>query len=120
MTAQKKPAARRKRPLKPSRGLSRAASERLELLQPSLEAAVPLRIHELRKSSFEMRQRMAADAAQVVAEKGDLIMFKEPKEKRSTREARKSAFNALVTGLAIGAFQPGGVTAFGLHFEMRR
>jgi len=81
-------------------------------LGPALEAAVPLWIAELAGSTFEERARRAHRCAQVVAEKGDLILY------RSRRPGGTAeSFNALAEGLACAAFQPGGVTAFGSHWE---
>jgi len=51
--------------------------------------------------------------AGVVAGQGDLVLY------RSKRPGvTAEAFNRLAEGLACLAFQPGGVTAFGLHFEV--
>lgn len=106
-------------PKDPLSGLSDSARRKAEHIRLLLEAAVPLRIYELRRTSPEMRQRMAHDAAQEIAEKGDLILFKVPKEKKSTRRDRQNAISALITGIACGAYQPGGIRPFGLHFEVK-
>ncbi len=95
-------------------GLVDSASAKLETLRLGLEFAVPLRIEELRQYTFEQRGILAEEAAQIVSEKGDVILH------RSKRKGEtKAAFNALVTGLACLAFQPGGVRQFGLHFEVK-
>ena len=84
------------------------------LLQTALSAAVPLWIEELRGLSWEELQARAKVAAQHVAEHGDLILFRSEKRGESAK-----AFNKLAEGIAILAFAPGGVTAFGLHFEAK-
>lgn len=89
-------------------------SVELETLTMALELAVPLRIGELRRYTFEQRTILAEEAAQIVSEKGDVILH------RSKRKGKTAAaFNALVTGLACLAFQPGGVRQFGLHFKVK-
>jgi hypothetical protein len=84
------------------------------LLKIALSAAVPLWIQELKNKPCDELQAMAADAAQIVASKGDLIMFRSKKKGESA-----AAFNALAKGIAVLAFAPGGVTTFGLHFEAK-
>jgi hypothetical protein len=82
------------------------------LLKASLSAAVPLWIMELREKSWTEIQRIAAECSQIVAENGDLLMFKSKKKAESA-----AVFNALAKGTACLAFCPGGVTFLGLHFE---
>lgn len=82
------------------------------LLVTSLQAAVPLWILQLRDVPFEDKQRRAQECAQIVAEKGDVIMFKGGK-----RGETAAAFNALAEGIAILSFAPGGVTVFGQHWD---
>lgn len=84
------------------------------LLKIALSAAVPLQIAELRGKPWSELQERAAAAAQVVASKGDLILFKSQK-----RGETAAAFNKLAEGIAICAFAPGGVKIFGLHFEAK-
>jgi hypothetical protein len=81
-----------------------------DLLPIALQAAVPLWIGRVREMTPGQRQARAAELAQVIAERGDSILF------RGKRGESAAAFNALAEGLAIGAFQPGGVTAFGSHW----
>lgn len=87
-------------------------------LAPALEAAVPLRMMELRALGEVARGRLiaawAAEAAEQVAHHGDLLMFRGKKAGESAR-----VFNALAKGLAAAAFVPGGVTFAGIHFEER-
>lgn len=82
------------------------------LLPAALSVSVPLYIHELSKQSWPERQRIARECAEIVATKGDVILFKSKKG-----EETKRAFNALAQGIACLAYAPGGVRIFGLHFE---
>jgi hypothetical protein len=93
----------------PGRAADRAAPP---ALLPALALAVPLRIEELRLTSFEERAALARAAAQEIAEHGDNVLFSGPR-----RGDSEKAFAALVTGLAVGAHQPGGVRFAGLHWE---
>lgn len=86
-----------------------------ELLKISLAAAVPLWIEQFRPLSDAQRAAIAHESAQVVAEKGDVILYR---SKRKDETAK--AFNQLARGIAVLAFVPGGVTVFGLHFEANR
>jgi hypothetical protein len=83
-----------------------------QLLAATLSAAVPLWIEDLRRLPWEILQAMAGEASQIVAEKGDIILFRSDKKGETAK-----AFNALARGIAICAFAPGGVTVFGQHFE---
>ena len=51
-----------------------------ELLQATLSVAVPLWIEELRKLPESTRLQIAHDAAQVIAEKGDIILYRSKKK----------------------------------------
>lgn len=84
----------------------------LEALKPALSCAVPLWILRLKHRTWSYVEQRAHECAQIVAEKGDVIMF------RSKRQGETAAaFNALAEGLACLSFVPGGVKLFGLHFE---
>jgi hypothetical protein len=76
----------------------------LDVLDIHLEAMVPLRILELRQAGEAERMRLAREAAEQIASHGDDILFR-----AARRGATASAVSWLVTGLAVGAFQPGGV-----------
>jgi hypothetical protein len=82
-----------------------------DLLSISLSAAVPLWIEQLRPLAPEQRLARASGLADIIAEHGDIIQFRGGRKGDTAK-----AFNALAEGLAIGAFQPGGVTAFGQHW----
>lgn len=83
------------------------------LIKLALSAAVPLWIEELKNKPWAELQEMAQAAADIVASKGDLIMF------RGKKGESAAAFNALAKGIAILSFAPGGVTVFGDHYEAK-
>ena len=75
-----------------------------------LQAAVPLFITELRGTSHWQRVSLAREDAAQIAAHGDALMF------RSKKGETARSFNALARGLAIGAYQPGGITFAGQHW----
>lgn len=75
-----------------------------------LEIAVPLWIDKLRAYTEAERYAMAREDGQHIASHGDNLMF------RSKPGASADAFNALARGLAIAAYQPGGVSFGGGHW----
>lgn len=81
----------------------------LSILRISLEAAVPLHQIDLRRQPFERVQALALDAAQAITAHGDDLLY-------GGRHCAET-FNRLAQGLAALSLQPGGVTAFGLHWE---
>lgn len=84
------------------------------LLQMTLQCAVPFWIERLRDKEWSHVVERARECAQVIAEKGDIILY------RSKRRGETAmAFNHLAEGIACLAFSPGGVRTFGLHFEAR-
>lgn len=94
------------------KNLSPEENQKLALLQGTLSISVPLYIEKWKNSSPEQRVERARECAQIVAEKGDVILFRTNKKGDSAK-----AFNALAEGIALLSFAPGGVTIFGLHFE---
>lgn len=80
-----------------------------ELLRIALQAAVPLHTQTLIDLPFGVLQRITTECAQIVASKGDVLMY----GGRGCAEA----FNALARGIAALSFQPGGVTFLGDHWE---
>jgi hypothetical protein len=86
----------------------------LALLQAALGAAVPLWIVGWRGRDPDERLARGRELSAVIAEKGDVILYRGKKKGESAR-----AFNALAESIAILSFQPGGVTLFGLHFETK-
>lgn len=92
--------------------LDPAERRKLMLLRLTLEAAVPLWAHRLRKLPWRAVEERARACAEVVAEKGDVILYKSKR-----RGATADAFNHLAEGLACLSFVRGGVRVFGIHFE---
>ena len=82
------------------------------LLTMALQTAVPLWVIEIRYVPFDRRQERAKEISQIVAEKGDIILYRSDKRGETAK-----AFNALAEGIAILSFAPGGVKAFGCHWE---
>jgi hypothetical protein len=74
----------------------------------ALQTAVPLEIMQLADATYEQRRTLAQGASRVVGSQGDDLMF--------GGKHGADAFAALVRGLAVLAYQPGGVTFTGLHF----
>jgi len=85
-----------------------------ELLKLTLQAAVPMWIETLKRRPFDDVMRRAAAAGQVIAERGDVILYKSKKKGQTA-----AAFNSLAEGIACLAFARGGVRFLGLHFEAR-
>lgn len=83
------------------------------LLATTLQVAVPMHVDDIIRQglSFEQMRTLAQESAQIVAEKGDIILY------RSTKKGETAAaFNALARGIAILSFQVGGVLAFGSRY----
>jgi hypothetical protein len=83
-----------------------------ELLAVALSGAVPLWIARHKHTPSEARMARARELADIIASKGDLIMFKGGKKGETA-----AAFNALAEALALAAFQPGGVTFQDAHWD---
>jgi hypothetical protein len=82
------------------------------LLVSSLEVAVPVWIERLRTESWESIDRRRPSIVNMIVAHGDDILYKSKKPGETA-----AAFNALAEGIAMLAFLPGGIRAFGLHFE---
>lgn len=85
-----------------------------DLLNLALQTAVPLWVDRLldRDDIGGYMESRAPEIGQIVAEKGDVILY------RSKRRGQSAyAFNALAEGIALGSFLPGGVTFMGTHYE---
>jgi hypothetical protein len=84
------------------------------LLLTALQAAVPLRIMDLRALPPGARaiqvQLWAEDAAGVIAARGDILMY------GGRRGESAAAFDWLARGLAAAAFAPGGINFRGVHW----
>lgn len=84
-----------------------------ELLVMALVVAVPLWADRMRGwMTVEAAMARARACAQLIAEKGDLVLFRS-----KTPGETERVFNALAEGIAIASFAPGGITAFGMHWE---
>ena len=79
-------------------------------LFPALEVSVSLFITELRGTSHWQRVALAHEDAAQIAAHGDALMF------RSKKGETARSFNAVARGIALGAYQPGGITVFGRHW----
>jgi hypothetical protein len=85
------------------------------LLKSTLYLAVPLWIEKLKKRDWDYIRSRASACGDVVAEKGDHILFRSKKKGDSAK-----AFNALAEGVACLSFAPGGITVFGMHWESEK
>ena len=101
-------------------------------LSLALEAAVPFRIEEVRRWSWDVVKRRAEECVELLGgyseplmESGWSRVFKQKKRREipglppvhPPDTSVKAVFNALVDSCAIGALQPGGIRLLGLHFE---
>lgn len=97
-------------------------SSQVTLLSIFLQVAVPLHFLEMQEledslTDEQFTRRVQADAencANLLAEKGDLLMFCGKK-----RGETAMVFNALARGIALMSMCPGGVKVFGTHWEYR-
>jgi hypothetical protein len=97
----------------------------------ALSAAVPLRIFELeaRGGPTPGDLERARDFSDVLAEKGDILLFGSPRRKAGKKKkaagggterdrmGTADVFNGLASALAVMAYCPGGVKAFGSHWR---
>ena len=83
-------------------------------LGTALATAVPLHILELQERGGPTDADMAelGSVAELLGEKGDILLFGGKKKGECAEIFNKTAF-----GIAVLAFAPGGVTLFGQHFE---
>jgi hypothetical protein len=85
-----------------------ASHESHPVLLLTLQLAVPLTIAEVADWSFEQREEAAREGAAAVAQHGDDLLY-------GGRHCA-ATFNQLALGLAVGAYQPGGVTFANAHW----
>lgn len=122
----------------------RAVLDSEDLLRVSLAFAVPLWVQRFIDEKRTSKQVLAEArrAGELISSQGDTLMFRskarparkvsgfsapedlEPGYKPSSGDLSRGAgtaavFNALAAGLAAASFQPGGVKAFGNHFESK-
>jgi hypothetical protein len=83
------------------------------LLSAHLSFAVPFAIAEIRECGgpTEADREFVAAFAQTLGEKGDVLLYGGKKGEAGTLVSQ------LARALAVLAYQPGGVSVFGLHFE---
>jgi len=102
-------------------------AQRHDALVPLLELAVPLWIHHWRGSTPFTRTSRAAYCGEMVGAHGDLLMFRSRPVPARTLDGGTEVdatpgtaelFDRLAEGIALGAFQPGGITMFGHHWEV--
>jgi hypothetical protein len=85
-------------------------------LQICLATAVPLWIEHYKSWSPSARQAEGERLGDCISISTGLLV-KIPTNRAYRHEGTAAGFNAAARGLALGAYMPGGVTAFGLHFE---
>lgn len=121
------------RPLPPS---EREWAERIRYqIQTVLECGVPLHIAQMKLYGGPSRldYERAREAGEALACQSDKLMFprangqnkkKQPSNRRKpvpTEDQPEYScaelMNRLIFAVAVGAFQPGGITVFGIHFE---
>lgn len=90
------------------------ASSRNALLLITLDVAVPLRILEMQDWTPDRRIESAKGIGQLITEKGDVLQFGGRKGEAA------QVFNALAQGLAVGAYQPGGIRFGGRHWVVEQ
>ena len=77
-----------------------------------MNLAVRLWIVEFRRLTAAERAQRIEGAAQVIATKGDVLLYGSKREGEAAE-----VFNVTAKVLAVMAFQPGGVRAFGNHWQ---
>jgi hypothetical protein len=82
------------------------------LLKTTLQAAVPLWQIKLRERPWADIEAMLAEAQRILSDKSEILLFGGGKKGEVAE-----AFNALARAIAILSFMPGGVDAFGEHWE---
>jgi hypothetical protein len=91
------------------------------LLLLTLELAVPMWIELVRELPAEAKVERCRQLVDVIASRGDVLMFRTPARPRSPHEGDRTGtagvFNALAETLGILAHAPGGVTFSGRHWE---
>jgi len=90
-------------------------------LQIALKTTVPLIIYELQRSGGVTDDdiKRTAPLVESISSHGDDVLFSsEKKNKKKQLGTTDEHFASLARGIAILAFQPGGVTVFEEHFEV--
>jgi hypothetical protein len=86
-----------------------------ELLRSFLEIAVPMEIERLKREGGLSEERITQlqTYGEDLAAHGDDLLYRSKKKGESA-----TRFRQFVEMVAAGAFAPGGITIFGLHFEV--
>jgi hypothetical protein len=79
-------------------------------LPDALQAAVPLWQLQFMHLTFDERSEIAKESSRVLMETGEAFLVR-------IKGKTAQAFNAIAKALAVLSFQPGGVRAFGMHWE---
>jgi hypothetical protein len=79
------------------------------LLIDFLQLSVPIEINRIKSGEVPLRFGPRPDITKLIGERGDVLLY--------GGQGCKEAFVAVTEAIARLAFAPGGVTAFGLHFE---
>ena len=79
----------------------------------SLQCAVPLFIAEIKQMGYipPSCQNLVNEIADILTSEGDVLLYGETKGKPA------QIFNKLAKAIAFMAFQPGGISILGMHFE---
>lgn len=83
-----------------------------KLLPTMLGVAVPLWQLQFRELTSEERSDIAQESLDTLMRAGEAILYR-------VEGKTAEAFNALARGIACLSFAPGGVDAFGQHFETK-
>lgn len=83
-------------------------TQQADVLAISLSAFVPLAIAEMRGWTDEQRWQASRGLADTIGAKGDVLQY--------GGKGCAEVWGALTRGLAIGAYQPGGITFAGQHW----
>jgi len=109
--------------------MEREAQYRMTLVE-ALRGSVPMWMAHWWRWPPAIREARARYCGQIVGTFGDQIQWQskghkprihhdaDPPTVVAGSPGTAEAFNRLAEGLAIAAYQPGGVTAFGLHWEI--
>lgn len=97
----------------------RRAADKMRMLALWLELAAPIWIDKYQREHWTPSERIerAQKAAALIGERADLLIREPTKE--SHHETRAELLNGLAAGAAAMAWCPGGVTLFGVKFEVK-
>ena len=114
---------------KPSRE-EEAMERQAGLLAVSLSFAVPMHAQWFIDNGWSLERVIAAgqEVASIIASQGSNLMWRTKAKEGGYYDAERKyakphdygtagVFNALARGIAAASFAPGGLTAFGMHFE---